>query len=123
MAQEFKIGRLRYTWRGIWATATFYNRDAVAAFDGKTYVCIVPHTSTNFYDNYFNVEPSGEVKPYWVLMLDGQSWIGEWSPTTSYTISNIVLYAGTVYKCITNHTSTSTFDPTKWQIYVAVDSS
>lgn len=123
MAQEFKIGRLRYTWRGIWATATFYNRDAVAAFDGKTYVCIVPHTSTNFYDNYFNIEPSGEVKPYWVLMLDGQSWVGEWTPTTAYTISNIVLYAGTVYKCITNHTSTTTFDPTKWQVYVAVDSS
>lgn len=123
MAQEFKIGRLRYTWRGIWATATFYNRDAVAAFDGKTYVCIVPHTSTNFYDNYFNVEPSGEVKPYWTLMLDGQSWVGEWAPTTAYTLSNIVLYAGTVYKCTTNHTSTTTFDLTKWQVYVAVDSS
>ena len=122
MAQEFKIGRLRYTWRGVWTTATFYNRDAVASFDGKTYVCIVPHTSSDFYDDYTNVEPSGEIKPYWTLMLDGQSWIGEWGPTTYYTISNIVLYAGTVYKCITNHTSTTTFDPTKWQVYVAVDS-
>ncbi len=123
MAQEFKIGRLRYTWKGAWETATFYNRDAVASFDGKTYVCVVPHTSTQFYDDYFNIEPSGEVKPYWVLMLDGQSWVGEWTPTTAYTISNIVLYAGTVYKCTTNHTSTTLFDPTKWQIYVAVDSS
>ena len=122
MAQEFKIGRLRYTWRGGWTTATFYNRDAVASFDGKTYVCIVPHTSSDFYDDYTNIEPSGEVKPYWTLMLDGQSWVGEWEPANYYTISNIVLYAGTVYKCITNHTSTSTFDPTKWQIYVAVDS-
>ena len=123
MAQEFKIGRLRYTWKGIWATATFYNRDAVAAFDGKTYVCTVPHTSGVFYDDYFNVEPSGEVKPYWVLMLDGQSWVGEWQPATNYTLSNIVLYAGTVYKCIANHTSASSFDLTKWQTYVAVDSS
>ncbi len=123
MAQEFKIGRLRYTWRGYWETATFYNRDAVASFDGKTYVCVVPHTSSVFYDDYFNVEPSGEIKPYWVLMLDGQSWVGEWEPATDYTLSNIVLYAGTVYKCTTNHTSGPSFDLTKWQIYVAVDSS
>jgi len=122
MAQEFKIGRLRYTWRGGWTTATFYNRDAVASFDGKTYVCIVPHTSSEFYDDYTNVELSGQINPYWVLMLDGQSWVGEWEATQYYTISNIVLYAGTVYKCITNHTSTLTFDPTKWQVYVAVDS-
>ena len=123
MAQEFKIGRLRYTWKGVWETGTFYNRDAVVQFDGKTYVSIIPHTSTGFYEDYFNVEPSGEVKPYWTLMLDGQSWVGEWEPTTAYTISNIVLYAGTVYKCIANHTSTSTFNAANWQVYVAVDSS
>ena len=69
MAQEFKIGRLRYTWKGVWATGTFYNRDAVVQFDGKTYVSIIPHTSTDFYEDYFNVEPSGEVKPYWTLKI------------------------------------------------------
>jgi hypothetical protein len=28
MASEFKIGRLRFTWNGVWAAGTFYNRDA-----------------------------------------------------------------------------------------------
>jgi hypothetical protein len=122
MAAEFKIGRLRYTWKGVWATATFYNRDAVASYNGKTYVCIEPHTSTNFYANYYNIEPSGEVKPYWVIMLEGTSWEGEWQPSTLYTLGAIVLYGGSVYKCIVNHTSISTIVLTNWESYVIVNS-
>ena len=122
MAQEFKIGRLRYTWAGNWETATFYNRDAVAAFDGKTYVCIVPHTSSVFYNDYTNVEESGEINPYWVLMLEGQTWKGDWEVSTEYTLGAIVLYGGTIYKCITNHNSGLVFDFTKWSTYVEVDS-
>jgi hypothetical protein len=122
MAQEFKIGRLRYTWAGNWEAATFYNRDAVAAFDGKTYVCVVPHTSSVFYNDYTNVEESGEINPYWVLMLEGQTWKGDWEVSTEYTLGAIVLYGGTIYKCITNHNSGLVFDFTKWSTYVEVDS-
>lgn len=122
MASEFKIGRLRYTWKGIWTTTTFYNRDAVVSYNGKTYVCIVPHTSTDFYANYQNIEPSGEVKPYWVIMLEGTSWKGDWLPSTLYTLGAIVLYGGTVYKCVVNHTSTSTITLANWESYAIVNS-
>jgi hypothetical protein len=122
MASEFKIGRLRYTWKGVWATATFYNRDAVASYNGKTYVCVVPHTSTDFYANYQNIELSGEVNPYWVIMLEGTSWKGNWLPGTLYTLGAIVLYGGAVFKCIVNHTSTSTINLAKWEPYVILNS-
>ncbi len=122
MAQEFKIGRLRYTWRGYWETGVFYNRDAVVAFDGKTYVCIVPHTASDFYEDYTNVEESGEINPYWVLMLEGQTWKGDWAINTDYTLGAIVLYGGTVYKCIANHNSGTVFDFTKWSTYIEVNS-
>ena len=122
MASEFKIGRLRYTWKGVWATNTFYNRDAVASYNGKTYVCIVPHTSTDFYANYENVEESGEIKPYWVIMLEGTSWKGEWQPNTTYTLGAIVLYGGSVYKRIVNGPSGTTFNPASWEVYVTVNS-
>jgi len=122
MASEFKIGRLRYTWKGVWTPATFYNRDAVASYNGKTYVCIVPHTSTDFYADYENVEPSGEVKPYWVIMLEGTSWKGEWQPGTTYTLGAIVLYGGSVYKRTVNGPSGLTFNPANWEIYAAVNS-
>jgi hypothetical protein len=50
MAAEFKIGRLKFTWEGQWTPNTFYNRDAVVGYQGKTYVCLVHNTSnyTNF---------------------------------------------------------------------------
>jgi hypothetical protein len=122
MASEFKIGRLRYTWKGAWVTNTFYNRDAVASYNGKTYVCIVPHTSTDFYANYYNVEESGEIKPYWVIMLEGTSWKGEWLPSTLYTLGAIVLYGGSVYKCVVNHTSSSTITLANWEVYATINS-
>jgi hypothetical protein len=122
MAAEFKIGRLRYTWKGVWETATFYNRDAVVAINGKTYVCLVPHTSAVFNDDYTNVELSGEVRPYWVLMLDGISWKGEWFPSTPYAPGNLIHYGGTVYQCVVNHTSVSTINLSNWDPYVITDS-
>ena len=122
MAQEFKIGRLRYTWKGYWATSTFYNRDAVISYNGKTYVCLIPHTSGEFYADLNHSDPVAGATPYWIIMIEGRSWKGEFTPGTLYTLSNIVLYHGTVYKCITNHTSGATIDLTKWEIYVASNS-
>jgi hypothetical protein len=122
MAAEFKIGRLRYTWKGAWAPATFYNRDAVASYNGKSYVCIFPHTSSDFYADYENVEESGEVKPYWVIMTEGTTWKGEWLPSTLYNLGAIVLYGGAVYQCIVNHTSTSTITLSNWESYFEVNS-
>lgn len=122
MAAEFKIGRLRYTWKGAWQTATFYNRDAVASYNGKTYVCVFPHTSGNFYDDYENVESSGEVNPYWVIMTEGSTWKGEWQPGILYNLGAIVLYGGTVYKCIVNHTSIATITLTNWEVYASFNS-
>lgn len=122
MAAEFKIGRLRYTWRGAWETATFYNRDAVASFDGKTYVCLVPHTSGVFYNDYTYVDPEEGNAPRWKLMLEGTAWKGEWQPLTNYTLGNIVLYGGSIYKRIVNAPSGATFNPANWEIYIGVNS-
>lgn len=122
MASEFKIGRLRYTWKGVWTTGTFYNRDAVASYNGKTYVCVVPHTAGDFYADYENIELSGEVRPYWVIMLEGTRWQGDWLPSTLYTLGAIVLYGGAVFKCIVNHTSASTITLANWESYVIINS-
>jgi len=119
---EFKIGNLRYTWKGYWDTGTFYNRDAVIAYNGKTYVCLVPHTSGNFYADAEFVDPQLGPTPYWLLMLDGTIWENEWTPSTSYTLDNLVVYGGTVYRCIVNHTSGSTINLANWAVYIAVNS-
>lgn len=118
---EFKIGRLRFTWKGQWQTGIFYNRDAVVEFNGKTYICLVPHTSTDFYDGLYFVTQSGASTPYWELMLDGKSWKGEWAPTTAYSLGNIVSFGGSVYQCVTDHTSGATIDLNNWEVTVRAD--
>jgi hypothetical protein len=100
MAAEFKIGRLRFTWNGTWTAATFYNRDAVVNYQGKTYACMTPNTSSaNFYTDL----NSG----YWSLVVDGKTWQGPWATSTFYSLGNIVIFGGKVYACISSHTSTT----------------
>jgi hypothetical protein len=76
---EFKISRLRYTWVGPWETQQFYNTDEIVQYEGKAYVCLVPHTSNSFYVEL------GAAEPRWELMLTGQTWRGVWTPFTQYS--------------------------------------
>jgi hypothetical protein len=123
MAQEFKIGRLRYTWRGEWNSGITYNRDAVSQFNGKTYICLEPHTAqADFYDDLYYVTVAGASTPRWILMLDGKAWKSNWLPNTDYALGNIVTYGGVVYVCTVNHTSAAVeLDITKWETYSKFD--
>lgn len=123
MASEFKIGRLRFTWRGEWNDAVFYNRDAIVQYEGKCYVCKEPHTSqANFYSDLYFVTPGGASTPRWELMLDGRAWRQDWTPSTFYSLGNIVRYSGIVYVCIEAHTSgLSQIDQSKWTTYFQFD--
>ena len=59
---EFRLGRLKFVWKGAWAAATEFIKDDVVRYGGKAYVCTATHTSSsNFYTD--------TVK--WDLMADG----------------------------------------------------
>jgi hypothetical protein len=115
---EFKLSRLRFTWLGEWTTGTFYNRDAIVLHEGKTYVCLVPHTASDFYDALAELPIA-----YWDLQAEGKSWAGEWYPSTAYSLGNIVHFGGATYYCSTQHTSASAFaaDETKWGLIATSD--
>jgi len=114
MAAEFKIGRLRFTWNGIWAPSTFYNRDAVVNYNGKTYVCVVPNTSSSNFYNDLNAVPYS----YWNLVVDGKKWIGAWITSTFYSVGNVVTFGGKAYYCTLAHTSTAfALDSSNWAVY------
>ena len=123
MAQEFKIGRLRYTWRGEWAIGVTYNRDAITQYNGKMYICLEPHTAqANFYDDLNYITGSGASTPRWLLTLDGNVWKQDWQPLTAYSLGNIVKYGGVVYVCTTPHTSgAQEIDITKFDTYANFD--
>jgi hypothetical protein len=123
MAQEFKIGRLRYTWRGEWLVAAIYNRDAVVQYNGKTYICLEPHTAqADFYDDLYYITGEGASTPRWLLTIDGRVWKNDWTPNTLYSLGNIVKYGGVVYICTVNHTSgPQELTIENWTTYSSVD--
>ena len=77
MSSEFKIGRLRFNWKGSWNPTTVYSRDDVIGYQGKTYVCLLPHTAGSNFSNDLNfVTPEGANTPYWNLVIPGKKFIG-----------------------------------------------
>ena len=113
MAQEFKLGRLRYNWAGNWAPGTVYSRDDVVLNDGKAYSCLVPNTaSANFYTDL------NATFPVWSQMTDGKTWIGPWTTGYAYGLGDIIIFGGRIYSCTTAHTSTTFIaDASNWSQY------
>ena len=106
---EFKLNRIRFTWKGDWATATVYTKDDIVRYGGKSYVCLVGHTSAaNFYIDfdYINTATEPDIPaPKWELWFDGYDWKNTWEPETFYKLGDLVRYNGIVYVCTQSHTS------------------
>ena len=97
---EFKLGRIRFVWKGEWTPSTVYYVDDVIRFGGKTYICAVGHTSDTDFNTDLQYSPSK-----WSQMTDGQVWTGDWNTSTSYKIGDIVKYGGLLYIANLGHTS------------------
>ena len=44
---DFRLGRLKFNWRGDWQASTAYVIDDIAKFGANTYVCTTNHTSVS----------------------------------------------------------------------------
>ena len=107
---EFRLGRLKFVWKGAWVAATEFIKDDVVRYGGKAYVCTGTHTSaSNFYTD----------TAHWDLMADGIQWRGSWTVSTYYNLGDVVKDGGKTYICTTQHTSASTFegDSSNWAIF------
>jgi len=105
---QFRIDRIRFTWRGTWngttvvnsvtTVGTSYVKDDIVRYGGKSYVCLIGNVAgTSFYTDL----AAGN----WTLWFDGYSWQGAWQNGTAYNLGDIVAYDSVVYICNTPHTS------------------
>ena len=44
---DFRLGRLKFNWRGDWTGNTAYVIDDIVKFGANAYVCVTNHTSTD----------------------------------------------------------------------------
>jgi len=111
---EFKLGRIKFVWKNAWNPSTQYYPDDVVRFGGKTFICVVGHTSnSDFYTDFDNVPTR------WNQFTDGLQWTGDWNSTTTYKVNDIVKYGGYVYVCNEAHTSQAQLedDQAKWDLF------
>ena len=100
---EFKLGRIKFVWKGAWANGTTYYVDDVVNFGGKAFICVVGHTAdSDFYTDLNNVPTR------WNTLSDGLRWRSEWSTATDYVVNDLVRYGGNLYICTNQHTSAAT---------------
>lgn len=89
------------TWSGSWEPNTYYNLNSVVAFGGNVYICTTAYTSTS----NFSTDFAGN---YWSMYLSADTFAGSWSINTEYSVNQIVIYGGIIYKCEVAHTSAAT---------------
>ena len=44
---EFKLGRIKFVWKGDWTTDTAYYKDDVVSYGGQSYMCVSAHQSND----------------------------------------------------------------------------
>jgi hypothetical protein len=106
---EFKLGRIKFVYQGTWTTGRGYVVDDVVTNGGKTYICVISHTSASTFVSDLNANPQ---LTKWNLVADGTTWRNTWAATTYYNLGDMVLYGGIVYVCKTAHTSATNVSPT-----------
>ena len=114
---EFKLGRIRFVWKGAWAAATSYYKDDIIRHGGRTYYCAVGHTASTLFTT--------DEATKWNLFADGQSWQGDWVAGTYYKQNDIIKYGGYLYVANTAHTAEADggsagkleTDQAKWDLF------
>jgi hypothetical protein len=101
---DFKLGRIKFKWRGDWSTSTGFLIDDVVKYGGNTYVCIVNHTSQSTSPGFYT--DLSAVK--WSLQAESLFFKGTYAASTHYKLNDVVKYGARQYRCTTQHTSAAT---------------
>jgi hypothetical protein len=111
---DFKLGRLKFKWRGDWATSTAYLIDDIVKYGGNTYVAIQNFTSTASIPQFYD----GPYTNYWSLHTEGLFFKGDWQASTFYKLNDLVKNGAYQYRCILQHTSAGSFAiGSNWQVF------
>jgi len=113
---DFKLGRLKFKWRGDWATSTGYVIDDIVKYGGNSYVCIANHTSPNATDLFYSQPATYTTN--WQLHGESFYFKGAYANSTWYKLNDLVSYGGKQYRVTTAHTSSSAvLDSSKFEQY------
>ena len=113
---DFKLGRIKFKWKGTWTISTAYVKDDIVKFNANSFVCITNHTSSGTTDGWFANDYAN-----WQLYVPGVNPVGLYSAGTKYYTNDIVTYSGSTYISLTNANlaNTPVSSPTAWTLLIA----
>ena len=112
--ENWDVFSTSFSWKGAWATSTRYKAYDVVSYGGITYVCNAPHISNASSSSGLEAN-SGN----WDTFNAGIKYLGAWSSSSiRYRLNDVVKYGADLWICTTQHTSSASFDNSKWNIFV-----
>ena len=81
---DFKLGRLKFKWRGDWQVSTAYVVDDIIKYGGNTYTVVSNHTSQSSISGFYT-----DIAKY-SLHTEGLFFKGDWAATTFYRLNDLV---------------------------------
>ena len=110
---DFRLGRLKFNWRGDWTVATAYVIDDIVKFGANTYVCTANHTSVSSEADWYTTDGAS-----WQVHTEGLYSRGDWATTQFYRLNDVVKYGNDQYRVTTAHTSGGAFNSANFVSYV-----
>ncbi len=110
---DFRLGRLKFNWKGNWTTSTAFVIDDIVKYGANAYVCTTNHTSAANENLFYSSDLSN-----WSLHTEGVVSKGDWAATTWYKVNDVVKYGNSQYRVTTGHTSGATFSDTNFATYL-----
>jgi hypothetical protein len=90
---DFRLGRLKFNWRGDWVPNTAYVIDDIIKFGADSYVCTENHTSVSSELNWYSTDLSN-----WSLQAEGIRNRGVFTPNVYYRVNDIFKFGNTQYR-------------------------
>ena len=86
---QIDLGKLKFTWKGTWTTATAYEIDDVVEFEGTTFIVVsdVPSNNTT----------SPKENAAFTIMAQGLAFKGAFSASITYLKGDVVTYSNQTF--------------------------
>lgn len=108
-----------YASLAVWDKNTVYKIGDTILYNNEPFRCVKNHTSGSTSTSTIFDDITNDSNNCWERIGQKNPYITNWASNTNYDANQLVLYNGTLYRCNTLHTSTSTFDSTKWDFVYA----
>jgi hypothetical protein len=109
MPQPIDLGKLRFSYNGVFDNGKLYEVNDVVKYGGSAYVY------TNVISASGNVPTNAT---YWAKMVDGVQYEDDWSASASYQVNDVVKYGPQTYIALTDNTNTDpALSPLVWDVF------